>query len=232
MCLADQNLLQHQVPWQSMMSQWAPTGVFLILPAAFPCPQDSDCGNLQNCLHLQSMTLYCGQELETGVRSWDSRFAPKGVIKAAVFRVQHIALPSYSLLEVLFLAFASFSFLLVLMQGLRLTYFCCHFLEKSSQLVSLHKSPWVNSLKDHLWVTSLVVQGLRLHTPNAGVSGSIPGQGIRSCMLQLRACMPQLKVQHATAKTWCSHINIKKNTNNKIGRKKKKKKERLFGEFF
>ena len=30
--------------------------------------------------------------------------------------------------------------------------------------------------------TSLVVQWLRLHTPNAGGPGSITGQGTRSCM--------------------------------------------------
>ena len=35
--------------------------------------------------------------------------------------------------------------------------------------------------------TSWVVQWFRLHTPNAGGSGSIPGQGTRSHMLQLRA---------------------------------------------
>ena len=34
--------------------------------------------------------------------------------------------------------------------------------------------------------TSLVVQWLRLHTPNAEGPGSIPGQGTRSHMLQLR----------------------------------------------
>ena len=34
--------------------------------------------------------------------------------------------------------------------------------------------------------TSLMVQGLRLHTPNAGGPGSIPGQGKRSYMLQQR----------------------------------------------
>ena len=33
--------------------------------------------------------------------------------------------------------------------------------------------------------TSLVVQWLRLHTPMQGL-GSIPSQGTRSCMLQLR----------------------------------------------
>ena len=37
------------------------------------------------------------------------------------------------------------------------------------------------------WGTSWVVQGLRRRTPNAGGSGSIPGQGTRSHMLQLRA---------------------------------------------
>ena len=34
--------------------------------------------------------------------------------------------------------------------------------------------------------TSLVVQWLRLHTPNAGVRGLIPCQGTRSYVLQLR----------------------------------------------
>ena len=38
--------------------------------------------------------------------------------------------------------------------------------------------------------TSLVVQWLRLHAPNAGGLGSIPGQGTRSRMPQLRVCMP------------------------------------------
>ena len=41
--------------------------------------------------------------------------------------------------------------------------------------------------------TSLVVQWLRLRAPNAGGPGSIPGQGTRSRMLQLRAHMLQLK---------------------------------------
>ena len=38
--------------------------------------------------------------------------------------------------------------------------------------------------------TSLVVQRLRLHPPNAGGPGSIPGWGTRSCMPQLKAYMP------------------------------------------
>ena len=39
--------------------------------------------------------------------------------------------------------------------------------------------------------TSLVVQWLRLHAPNAGGLGSISGQGTRSHMVQLRVHMPQ-----------------------------------------
>ena len=46
--------------------------------------------------------------------------------------------------------------------------------------------------------TSLVLHWLRLHTPNAGDLGSIPGQGTRSHMLQLRFHMPQQKISHAT----------------------------------
>ena len=41
--------------------------------------------------------------------------------------------------------------------------------------------------------TSLVVQWLRLHTPNARGPGSIPGQ-------ETRSCMPQLKILHAATK--------------------------------
>ena len=37
-----------------------------------------------------------------------------------------------------------------------------------------------------VWETSLVVQWLRLHAPNAGDPGLIPGQGTRSHMPQLR----------------------------------------------
>ena len=38
--------------------------------------------------------------------------------------------------------------------------------------------------------TSLVVQWLRLHTPNAGGLGSVPSQGIRSHKPQLNVCGP------------------------------------------
>ena len=41
--------------------------------------------------------------------------------------------------------------------------------------------------------TSQVLQRLRLHGPNAGSLASIPGQGMRSLMLQLRAHTLQLK---------------------------------------
>ena len=56
--------------------------------------------------------------------------------------------------------------------------------------------------------TFLAVQWLRLHTPNAGGPGLIPGQGTRSHMWQLRVLMPQLKILCAITKTWCSQINI------------------------
>ena len=45
--------------------------------------------------------------------------------------------------------------------------------------------------------TSLVVQWLRLPTPNGGCLGSIPGQGTISHMPELRVHMPQLKSQHS-----------------------------------
>ena len=38
--------------------------------------------------------------------------------------------------------------------------------------------------------TSLVVQWLTVHVPNAGDLGSIPGQGTRSHVLQVRVGMP------------------------------------------
>ncbi|TEA24312.1 hypothetical protein DBR06_SOUSAS4410010, partial [Sousa chinensis] len=41
--------------------------------------------------------------------------------------------------------------------------------------------------------TSLVVQWLRLHTPSEGGLGSIPSQGTRSHMPQIRVHMPQLE---------------------------------------
>ncbi|TEA30634.1 hypothetical protein DBR06_SOUSAS4110079, partial [Sousa chinensis] len=51
---------------------------------------------------------------------------------------------------------------------------------------------------------SLVVQWLRLCSPNAGGPGSIPGQGTRSHMPQLKIPHAVMKIPHAAAKTWCS----------------------------
>ncbi|TEA24167.1 hypothetical protein DBR06_SOUSAS2610126, partial [Sousa chinensis] len=47
---------------------------------------------------------------------------------------------------------------------------------------------------------SLLAQSLRLHTPKAGGLGSIPGQGTRSHMPQLRVRMPQLRSRRASKK--------------------------------
>ena len=55
---------------------------------------------------------------------------------------------------------------------------------------------------------SLVVQWLRLHAPSAGGCGSIPGQGTRFHMPQLRVCILQLKIPSAATETWCSQINL------------------------
>ena len=52
----------------------------------------------------------------------------------------------------------------------------------------------------HLRETSLVVQWLRLQAANAGGLGSIPSQETRSHILQLRVCIPQLKILHAASK--------------------------------
>ena len=58
------------------------------------------------------------------------------------------------------------------------------------------------SPKASLEGTSLVIQWLGLHTPNAGGLGSIPGQRTRSHMLQL-------KISHTATKTQHSQINTK-----------------------
>ena len=55
--------------------------------------------------------------------------------------------------------------------------------------------------------TSLVVQRLRLRTPNAGGPGSIPGQGTRSHMLQLKIPHTTRKILRATTKTRRIQIN-------------------------
>ena len=49
--------------------------------------------------------------------------------------------------------------------------------------------------------TSQVVQWLGLCAPNAGGPGSIPGQGTRSCMMQLKILHAATKIPCATSKT-------------------------------
>ena len=61
-----------------------------------------------------------------------------------------------------------------------------------------------------------MIQELRPCTPSAGGPGSIPGQGTRSHMLQLRVHMLQLKILHVATNSRCSQIN-------KCTKKKKKK---------
>ena len=60
--------------------------------------------------------------------------------------------------------------------------------------------PWAKQVTKLRMVSSLVIQGLRLCTDNAGGLGSIPGQGTRSHMPQLWVCMLQLKILHAAMK--------------------------------
>ena len=57
------------------------------------------------------------------------------------------------------------------------------------------------SLKTSPCNTSLVVQSVRLSTPDAEGPGSIPGQETRSHMPQLGVCVPQLKSPHAATET-------------------------------
>ena len=49
--------------------------------------------------------------------------------------------------------------------------------------------------------TSLMFQGLRLHTPNAGDPGSIPSQGTGAHIPQLRVQTPKPKILRASTKT-------------------------------
>ena len=58
----------------------------------------------------------------------------------------------------------------------------------------MHKPEWLphtsiceNLFYQNLELGGLVVQWLRLHPPNAGLSGPIPGQGTRCHVLQLRS---------------------------------------------
>ena len=73
----------------------------------------------------------------------------------------------------------------------------------SGNILKIMPADFVNSLnvdcekkrgsKDDSKGTSLMVQWLGLHAPNAGSQDAIPGQGTRSHMLQLGVHMLQLK---------------------------------------
>ena len=52
-----------------------------------------------------------------------------------------------------------------------------------------------------------MVQWLRLHAPSAGGPASIPVQGTRSHMPQLKILHSATKILHATTKTQHSQIN-------------------------
>ena len=56
-----------------------------------------------------------------------------------------------------------------------------------------------------------MVQWLRHHAPITGGQGSIPGQGSKSHMSQLRVHILQLKMPHVATMAWCSQIQNKQN---------------------
>ena len=60
-----------------------------------------------------------------------------------------------------------------------------HFLSLTSKVLDA----WISASDPG---TSLVIQWLRLHAPNAGGRGSIPGQGTTSHMLQLRLAQKEI----------------------------------------
>ena len=90
--------------------------------------------------------------------------------------------------------------------------FMCHFIKyepTSVYLSSTHQCIFIRKflytprgtghdahlvLSNIISETSLVVQWLRLHAPNAEGLGLIPGQGTRSHMLQPSVHMPQQKI--------------------------------------
>ena len=80
--------------------------------------------------------------------------------------------------------------------------FACYNSGKGLPLLSSGEE--AKDAEKHCIGTSLVVQWLRLCAPNAGDSGSIPGQETRSQMLQL-------KIVCATTNTQCSQMNKNKN---------------------
>ena len=104
-------------------------------------------------------------------------------------------------------------FPLCLERGSQKTFYPC-MLRRGEALVGLKrvgqaKQQWgrCDPYKLQLVRTSLVLQWLKLYAPDPGDMGSIPSQGTRSHM-------PQLKVPCAATKTWRSQINIKTTTTN------------------
>ena len=63
--------------------------------------------------------------------------------------------------------------------------------------------------------TSLVAQWLRLCASSAGGPGSIPGQGTKSHVQQLRAHVQQLKTPHVAMKIPCAATKARSNPRNK-----------------
>ena len=55
------------------------------------------------------------------------------------------------------------------------------------QVTAIYSTGQISCFKIHISGTSLVVQWLRLHAPNAGGEGLILDQGTKSHMLQLRS---------------------------------------------
>ena len=55
--------------------------------------------------------------------------------------------------------------------------------------------------------------GAKTPVPNSGGPGWIPGQGTRPHTLQLRVCMPQLRILCDANKAWHSQTNIIKDEN-------------------
>lgn len=72
--------------------------------------------------------------------------------------------------------------------------------QSDSLICSVSAAGVQNVHQDSSMGTSLVFQGLILPARNAGDPGSIPAQGTRYHILQLRARMLQLKFPHATTK--------------------------------
>ena len=70
------------------------------------------------------------------------------------------------------------------------------------------------SIKVRTKGTPQLVQWLGLHSPSAGGLVSIPGQGTRSHVRQLRVHMPKLATN-----TSCSQINTLKKKDTKLGQK-------------